>query len=165
MEKIKGGKNVKKVLIFLSLIVFIFVLIWFLNQYQQKEKAKDNPYNKSTLHNETIAQLDDPNYQNIILPDELNKKLENGEEAIVYFYSPTCHYCKQTTPVVVPLSKDLGIDLKLFNLLEFQEGWDEYKIEGTPTIIYFNNGQEIARIEGFQEKEVFEQWFKDHVLK
>lgn len=54
----------------------------------------------------------------------------------------------------------MGIDLKQFNLLEFEEGWDEYHIEATPTIVHFKNGQEVARIEGYYEEDVFRKWFE-----
>jgi len=161
----EGGQLVKKVIAFLSVVIVIFAAIWVLNVYQQREKLKGNPYKKSSLHSETIAQLDDPNYQNIVLPEELAAQLKDGNDETVYFYSPTCSYCRKTTPIVVPLSNDLGIDLKLFNLLEFEEGWEQYDIEATPTIIHFDNGKESARIVGYNEKEVFEQWFEENVLK
>ncbi|KHF27140.1 hypothetical protein LR68_04050 [Anoxybacillus sp. BCO1] len=60
----------------------------------------------------------------------------------------------------MPLAKEMGIDLKQFNLLEFEEGWDEYHIEATPTIVRFKNGKEVARIEGYYEEDVFRKWFE-----
>ncbi|MBY6269805.1 thioredoxin family protein, partial [Parageobacillus thermoglucosidasius] len=109
----------KKLLIFGSIIVALFAALAFVTSYQQKEAVKNNPYHKKELDPATIEQLDDPNYQNLILPDELEKKLKNKETVTVYFYSPICPHCQKTTPIVVPLAKKMGIDLKLFNLLEF----------------------------------------------
>jgi thiol-disulfide isomerase/thioredoxin len=151
---------VKKIVIFGAIIVALFAAIAFITSYQQQEKAEGNPFKKEKLHPATIEQLDDPNYQNIILPDELDKKLENKETVTVYFYSSTCPHCKKTTPIVVPLAKEMGIDLKMFNLLEFEEGWDKYKIEGTPTIVHYVNGKEIKRIDGYREEAVFRDWFQ-----
>lgn len=150
----------KKIVIFGAIIVALFAAIAFITSYQQQEKAEGNPFKKEKLHPATIEQLDDPNYQNIILPDELDKKLENKETVTVYFYSSTCPHCKKTTPIVVPLAKEMGIDLKMFNLLEFEEGWDKYKIEGTPTIVHYVNGKEIKRIDGYREEAVFRDWFQ-----
>jgi thiol-disulfide isomerase/thioredoxin len=150
----------KKIVIFGAIIVALFAAISFITSYQQQEKAEGNPFKKEKLHPATIEQLDDPNYQNIILPDELDKKLENKETVTVYFYSSTCPHCKKTTPIVVPLAKEMGIDLKMFNLLEFEEGWDKYKIEGTPTIVHYVNGKEIKRIDGYREEAVFRDWFQ-----
>ncbi|WP_044748927.1 thioredoxin family protein [Bacillus alveayuensis] len=150
----------KKIVIFGAIILALFAAIAFMTSYQQREKAAGNPFKKDKLHPATIEQLDDPNYQNIILPDELEKKLENKETVTVYFYSSTCPHCKKTTPIVVPLAKELGIDLKMFNLLEFEEGWDKYNIEGTPTIVHYVDGKEVKRIDGYRDEAVFRDWFQ-----
>lgn len=152
----------KKVLVFLAIIIAIFVAVSLLTKMQNEQKVEDNPYGKSTLHPETVKQLDNPNYQNLILPDQLDSKLNNGEDVTVYFYSPTCGFCQQTTPVVDPLSKDMGIDLVQFNLLEFENGWDKYLIKETPTIVQYKDGKEVARITGFKPKEEFEAWFNEN---
>ena len=65
----------KKVLIFLGIIIVLFASLAFLTNRQNSEKvSEDNPYGKSSLQPETVALLDDENYQNIILPDELRSK-------------------------------------------------------------------------------------------
>ncbi|MDF1510210.1 thioredoxin family protein [Robertmurraya sp. DFI.2.37] len=153
----------KKVIIFLAIIIVLFAGVALLTKMQNEEKvSEDNKYKKDTLHPETIAQLDDPNYQNLILPEELKEKLDNNEDVTVYFYSPTCSHCQRTTPVVAPLSEELGIDLVQYNLLEFEKGWDQYGISETPTIVQYRNGEEVARIVGYKEKEVFEEWFNQN---
>lgn len=150
----------KKVIIFLVVIIGLFIGVAFLTKVQNEEKTSgENPYGKDTLHPETVAQLDDPNYQNLILPEELEKKLDNGEDATIYFYSPTCPHCLKTTPIVGPLAKDMDIDLQQYNLLEYEKGWDDYLIESTPTIIQFKDGKETARIVGSQEEAFFKEWF------
>lgn len=120
----------------------------------------NNIYKKKDVHPATRKQLDNPLYQNIILPKELDKQIKDSKEITVYFYSPTCHHCKETTPIVVPISKDMGVNLKQFNLLEFKDGWKEYDIVGTPTIIHFSNGKEKGRIMGIQSEEKFKKWFE-----
>lgn len=155
----------KKVLGFLIIVIIIFAFIALLNDYQNKEKLEGNPYRKEKLHQATIDLLDDPNYGNIILPEELEAALANGETKTVYFFSSTCDWCKKTTPIVVPLAESLGIELELYNVLEFQEGWDQYGIEGTPTLIHFENGKEVARTSGYNEDSYFRDWFMKYVLK
>ncbi|MCH1627635.1 thioredoxin family protein [Ferdinandcohnia quinoae] len=149
----------KKLIIFTVLIVALFAALAIITTVSNKQKAEGNPYGKDELEPATIKQLDDPNYQNQILPDELEKKLEAGESLTVYFYDPTCPHCKETTPVIVPMTNGMGIDLKKFNLLEFRDGWNEYGIESTPTLIHFKNGKEEKRLVGSNEKSVFEEWF------
>lgn len=149
----------KKVAIFLLVIIALFAALFFVNKAQNQEKAEGNPFGKESLHPETVKQLDDPNYQNIIKPDELEKIVKDGGDATIYFYSPTCPHCVRTTPIVAPLAKEMDVNLQQFNLLEFEEGWNNYGIESTPTIVQYKDGKEVNRIVGYQEEPVFEQWF------
>lgn len=150
----------KKMIAFAGVIILIFAAISALTYYENKKKAEGNPYQKENLHSATVEQLDDPNYQNIILPKELKTRLENEETLTVYFYQPTCPACKRTSPIVVPMTESMGIDLKLFNLIEFQDGWKDYNIESTPTIVHYENGKEVKRIVGLKSKPEFEAFFK-----
>ena len=152
----------KKMMIFLVIIIALFAAIAIINNTQNKQKAAGNPYNKEKLEQATIDQLNDPNYQNLILPDELTADLKNKEDKTVYFYSPTCIHCQKTTPIVAPLAEEMGIDLVQYNLLEFEQGWNDYGIESTPTIVHYKDGVEYERIVGYNDKEVFQKWFKDN---
>lgn len=154
----------KKVLIFLGIIVLIFASILILNNVNNQKLLKDNPYGTNDLEQATIDQLDDPNYQNIILPDELNASLANEENKTVYFFSPLCSYCKQTTPIIVPLAEEMGVELELYNILEFNQESAKYNVTKTPTLIYFENGKEVQRFEGAADKQFFENWFNSYVL-
>ncbi|MFK3961682.1 MULTISPECIES: thioredoxin family protein [Bacillales] len=150
----------KKAIIFLGIVIVIFGALAFVTNYSNSEKTEGNPYGKSSLNPATIEQLDDPLYQNQILPDELDEALSNEEDAFVYFYSPTCIHCKNTSPVLVPLAEDMGIDLKKYNVLEFEQGWNDYRIESTPTLVRFKDGKEVDRIVGTQTEDTFKQWIE-----
>ncbi|MBM6617050.1 thioredoxin family protein [Bacillus suaedaesalsae] len=151
----------KKVLIFLGIIVILFGGLAFLTNYSNKQASEGNPFGKSKLDPATVKQLDDPNYKNQILPDELEEKLNNKESLTVYFYSPTCSHCQVTSPVVVPMAEELDFDLPLFNLLEFEDGWRDYGIKSTPTIVKYENGEEVSRVEGNVGDEAFRKWFEE----
>lgn len=155
-----------KMLIIIGAVIVLFIALYFANDYKNKRALElaNNPYGKESLHQETIDLLDDPLYQNIIVPDDLDELLDNGEDVTVYYFSPTCVYCQKTTPVVVPLAEQLDVDLKKMNLLEF-DLMDYYDIEGTPTIIHYENGEEVARIVGEQSEDEFRSFFEQHVLK
>ncbi|WP_028547839.1 thioredoxin family protein [Paenibacillus sp. UNC451MF] len=143
----------KKLAIYLSILIVLFAAIYVVNQ--QSDKAKngkyaDNPYGVSPdkLNPETVKLLDDPNYQNLIMPAELDKKISNKEDFFLYYFASTCPHCKRTTPVLSPMTKDLNIDVKQFNLEEFKDGWSKYRIQYTPTLIYYKGGKEVERLEG-----------------
>lgn len=65
----------KKLLIFGGIIIAVFVLIFVLNSQKNKDALANNPYDTKDLRQSTIDLIDDPNYQNIILPEDLEKRL------------------------------------------------------------------------------------------
>ncbi len=154
----------KKILIFGGSIIVLFIGIVVLTNMAQSEKVEGNPYEKDSLHPETANLLDDENYQNIILPDELEESLNNGEDMTVYFFSPTCEYCREATPRLAPLAEEKGVDLQMYNLLEFEQGWNDYNIEATPTLIYFEDGEEVHRIRGAAPTDAYAQFLEDYPL-
>jgi thioredoxin 1 len=155
----------KKIIIFGSVVVALFALIGFLTTYQDAQLAEGNPFGKDRLASETIDQLDNPLYQNIILPDELDEKLGNNEDVTVYFYSGQCEFCNQASPILVPKAEELGVDLYLYNILEFPQGFDDYGLGGTPEIIHFENGEEVAKISSLQDEETYEIFFQQFSVK
>lgn len=143
----------KKIIAYASIIVLLFAGLYAVNL--ASAGSDDNPYGirEGRLSADTRKLLDDPLYQNIILPDELKTRLAEGYTGFVYFFSASCVHCKQTTPVLKPMADELGVDLPMFNLLEFPEGWQEYEITHTPTLVYFENGAEADRLVGRVELE------------
>lgn len=154
----------KKMLIFIVVIVVLFAALYFVTVFKNKQAVdnNENPYGKEHLEQETIDQLEDPLYQNQITPDKLADKLDNKEDLFVYFYSPKCPHCRRTTPVLVPLTEDMGIDMKKLNLLEFDDEWNTYGIESTPTVVYYHNGKEVDRVNGAQSEEMFQAFFDEY---
>ncbi|SDJ43526.1 thioredoxin family protein [Salimicrobium halophilum] len=153
----------KKMIIFGSVLVVLIAALAVVVSLQNSEKTADNPYNKDDLEQSTIDQLDDPNYGNQILPDELSERVESGDPVTVYFYSPECVYCQNTTPYLVPLTEDMGVDMKKMNVLEFPQQMAEYGIEATPTVVHFENGEEQDRIVGQQPEQAFRDFFEKNV--
>jgi thiol-disulfide isomerase/thioredoxin len=154
----------KKIIIFSGIIIALFVAMAVVTNMQNNAKiGENNPYKTNDLQQATIDLLDDPNYQKIILPDQLEEKLDNNEDVTVYFFASDCPHCKVTTPVLMPLADEMGIEVVQYNLLEFQDGWNQYGIDGTPTLVRYEDGKEVARIDGSREEAVFRQWFEENV--
>ncbi|EOP30605.1 MULTISPECIES: thioredoxin family protein [Bacillus] len=131
----------KKITIF-SFIFIIFLIILFI--FTNKKETKTNITN---------------NIQNEIKVNELQNNLLKQDEKFVYFYQTNCSYCKKVSPIVIPIAKKLNIDMKMLNLEEEQNGWNLFKIQGTPTIVHYKDGKEIDRIEGEYKEEEFKKWF------
>ena len=155
----------KKLWIIGGAIVAVFILLIVLTNMSNDKKLADNPYGTDDLKQETIDQLDDENYQNIILPDDLKEQVESGEPVTAYFFSPICVHCKAMTPVLMPVVEEMDVDLVQYNIYEFEQGWEDYMIEATPTMIHFEDGKEVSRMVGNQPKENIQAFFDEVVLK
>ena len=152
----------KKLAMVGSIIVILCVAIVLLTNKSQNDimEAHDNPYGTDDLHPSTIEFLADENYQNIILPDDLQSKIESDEGTYAYFFSPTCQYCKAFTPILMPIAQEYEVKIDQLNILEFDLAWNDYRIESTPTLIYFENGDEVARIVGDAPEDVVHEFFQ-----
>ncbi|KIL46825.1 thioredoxin family protein [Jeotgalibacillus campisalis] len=153
----------KKVLIFGAIIVVIFASIAIITNMQNASKTEDNPYGKEDLEQSTIDLLDDPNYANQILPNELDERISSGEPTTVYFFSPECQYCLETTPKLAPLAEDMDVDMVQMNLIEFKDQWNKYSIQSTPTLIHFEDGEAVDGIVGAASESEYEEFFARNV--
>lgn len=170
----------KKVSIYLGIIVALFVLLYVVNQ--QSEKSTNSGLNDiaqelyhtnaSKLNPLTRDQLQDENYQHIIIEKDLDRKLADKETFFAYYFSPACSHCQATTPVVAPIVDQLAVDWQQFNLLEYSHGYNKYKIEFTPTIIFYKNGVEADRIVGEVATansqvtgDMLKEWFQKHMAE
>jgi len=158
---------VKKLLIIGAVIVVLFAAIIVLTKVSNDNKlaSANNPYGDKELKQETIDQLDDKNYQNIMLPDELEAKIKAGEDVNAYFFSPTCVHCQAFTPILMPIAKDLGINIAQLNVYEYGYLWDKYNLDATPTFIHFEDGKEVNRFVGALKEEDLRSFLNTVVLK
>lgn len=178
----KKKDNRLTILLTVAIVVVLgFTAIYFINKSQNEAKidnstsASDQKTSEKATGNTdthglygdykpkaqaTIDQLGDKNYQNIILPDDLQKKIDAGEETYAYFFSPTCSHCVATTPILMPAADKADVHIYQYNMLEFEQGWDDYAINATPTLIYFKDGKEVGRVIGEQTAEAFKEFFK-----
>ena len=140
-------------------VVLLFAAIIVLTNMSNSDKMKDNPYDTDNLQQSTIDLLDDENYQNIILPDDLQAKIDSGEGVFAYMFSPECGYCMQFTPKLMTVAEQEDIQIDQLNVLEYQNAWTTYQIEYTPTLIYFENGEEVTRLVGDNNEESVRQFF------
>lgn len=150
----------KKLLAIVGIILVVFVLILVLNKQSNKDKLKENPYGTDNLEQATIDLIGDENYNNIILPGKLQKDIEDGKSVTVYFFSPLCSYCREMTPIMMPLANEMDVDVQQFNVLEFGQEALVYDIEATPTMIHFENGEEVGRMVGGQPEENIRSFFE-----
>lgn len=95
---------------------------------------------------------------NAVTPDELETKISEEEEVVVYFWQTGCEYCEQVKPYVEPLIEEN--DAVSINLADHNV-WTTYGIKGTPTMIRFQDGKEVGRVEGAVSEQQYETFFKN----
>ena len=151
----------KKLLVIGGVIVVIFVLLITLSNKSNEAKLKDNPYGTDKLEQSTIDLIGNENYNNIVLPDTLFNSIQSGESVTAYFFHPDCMYCKQMTPVMMPIAKEMGVDVQQFNMLEFSSQAEPYGITRWPVLVHYEEGKEVGRMEGAQPEENIRAFFDE----
>lgn len=156
----------KKLAIYVSIIVVLFAGMFFVNKASvgTKNAKAEELYGTQAdnLRASTVKLLDDPNYQNIVSPEELAESVQTEESMFVYFFSPECNYCLAVTPVIYPMTQEMNIDLKQFNLLENQQYLMDYNITSWPVLAYFENGEEVDRITGQDTDDNYRNFFEKY---
>jgi len=93
-----------------------------------------------------------------VLPKEVTgKDLEQilvENRVLVDFYSANCGPCKMLSFVLNEVAKETAENITIvkINFGENKETVEKYGVEGYPTLILFDNGQEIKRMKGLQQK-------------
>ncbi len=138
----------KRILVFLLILAGLIGLLVLVDQLTNSANS-DNVYGtpQNQLPRATINLLDDPNYQNIILPSTLEEKLKNKDSFFVYYFSAACSFCIKTTPVLNDLIKQADVKVDQFNLEVYNNYFALSNIRGTPTLVFYEGGIEKDRIE------------------
>ncbi|MEM5666182.1 thioredoxin family protein [Bacillus toyonensis] len=142
-------------LIFGGIIIALFAAIFAVTQMEEK-----NASTSQKIDNATGSQTDGSDYYTNKISFRSPKEFKREKEETVYFYQTSCVHCQKLSPVVVPMAKDLNIDMKVMDIEKLDAPWDEYKIQGTPTIIHFKDGKEVSRISGEQSKDKLKEWLE-----
>jgi len=80
--------------------------------------------------------------------EEIPKLVEKKEKVIIFVVQDGCSYCKMVEPFINDYAKDnKGV---VYAVVANQEEdyitqMDKYKIMGTPTLIFYENGKEVFR--------------------
>ncbi|MGC7871148.1 thioredoxin family protein [Desulfosporosinus sp. SYSU MS00001] len=98
-----------------------------------------------------------------ISPDQLQQKIDKGDNFYVYFYSPTCEQCIKTEPYLKEAVKKLTVkNIVKVDVQKYDALRKQYQIQGTPTIYVYNNHKLVKGITGgFENLEDYDKFFQE----
>jgi len=74
--------------------------------------------------------------------------LQSPDPVLVEFYVKTCPPCHRLEPKLVKFAQDHDLRVLKIDCFRFEDIAEQFKIEGTPTVLVVKNGMEYARQEG-----------------
>lgn len=83
-----------------------------------------------------------------------NLVLQAEGPVLVDFYSDTCPPCVRLAPILAEVAQDYAgkATVVKVNVRDLPQAFGQYRVNATPTVLFFNKGQEVERIRGLGSK-------------
>ncbi|MGE7868007.1 thioredoxin family protein [Bacillus paramycoides] len=112
--------------------------------------------------------LEKPSYNNISL-QKYQMKIQSNDDFMMYVYKTTCGVCQEMKPSINEAIKEEKVNLIAMNADEKEnidrKFFEEQKLEKSPTLLYYKNGKEVERLEGFHSKKELKEFMDRHQKK
>jgi len=97
------------------------------------------------------------------MPEELNeegleKAIGSGEAWVIDFWADWCGPCKKMAPHFEEASEELDVNFGKVDMDKHQQLGGKMGVRALPTVLIFEDGEEIARKSGFMDKDKLKNW-------
>ena len=143
-------------------ILFLLLLICFSTESSLK-------FNFQDLMNDSPISFPQKDGILILTSETFDEAIKTYPHIAILFYATWCPHCKALYPEMVSALKTkevqkMGLVFGRVDI-EFQEKVrEEYKINGMPTVIYFENGQKKEYYGGARNKNGIVEWFYKRLI-
>ena len=81
---------------------------------------------------------------------EMQKKINSGKLTLVEFFATWCIHCQRMEPIVEQFKKEMDgkVEVIQVDVDKYEELTSNFDIEGTPTFILIENGEQLWREAG-----------------
>ena len=91
--------------------------------------------------------------------EDFNEIIKN--KVLVDFYADWCGPCKMLAMEIEKVASEIDIDIVKVNVDEEEEIARKYGVMSIPTLILFENGQELKKTIGFMSKDKIKEFIED----
>lgn len=91
--------------------------------------------------------------------EDFNEIIKN--KVLVDFYADWCGPCKMLAMEIEKVASEIDIDIVKVNVDEEEDIARRYGVMSIPTLILFENGQELKKTIGFMPKERIKEFIED----
>ena len=91
--------------------------------------------------------------------EEFNEIIKN--KVLVDFYADWCGPCKMLAIEIEKVASEIDIDIVKVNVDEEEDIARKYGVMSIPTLILFENGQELKKTIGFMSKDKIKDFIED----
>lgn len=91
---------------------------------------------------------------------QVQEKIDNKEDFVLYVYSPTCSYCTKFKPVLNGIINDNNVTVYAIDSSKTENRDDVMLKDGTPALIVYEDGVETSRQVGYKDNDTTVKFLK-----